>query len=518
MTQFYKTKKIVVGIIALFFAMTFTAKAQYTLTDGDVVIENGIITALTELGSQNIFSQNGQKIIIPEVLQGQTVKSIVDKPWTSNLDKRTEGVFGDMRVSNVTFPVTIENIGEDAFYLNCITILDLSYYTNLKTVGAWSFSGSENITQIDLSNLAKLNTIKAQAFLWQPIEKLNLSGCTSLTKIEDNAFGDNKLTEIDFSGLSSLTTIGKWAFQCQEMLTGTHGSIRFSGCTALSSIEERAFYQWNLENLDLSPCTSLIYIGRMAFFTRFSGISEFSLPTPQIDGLTFSTWQDGEGNSINEAKDYNLTAHYYIALFNEKVISLSGELVSNRGTETESSNASELKSATEAVHQVKFTIRNHSINQVNITSVSTSNGGTLSWSSGTIESGNEQEVTITYPGSNYENTIIVNGDNLKGNTTMNITERGDVSTDGNLVPTSTSKPKIEQSNISIYPNPVKNIVTIAVNSNTIPGQTISIINLAGNTVYQTSNFSNQQTIDISNLPGGIYFVKVGDEVTKLLKQ
>jgi hypothetical protein len=61
-------------------------------------------------------------------------------------------------------------------------------------------------------------------------------------------------------------------------------------------------------------------------------------------------------------------------------------------------------------------------------------------------------------------------------------------------------------------------VTIAVNSNTIPGQTISIINLAGNTVYQTSNFSNQQTIDISNLPGGIYFVKVGDEVTKLLKQ
>jgi hypothetical protein len=504
----------------IFTTLSLAVNAQYTFTDNDVVMEdNGIITALTRQGKDNTFYNQGEAIVIPETLQGQVVKGLADHPWTSDLDVITEGVFGELRVASIIFPSTIENIGDDAFFINGIDELDLSYCKSLKTIGTWSFSSVPKgviLIQVNLSNLSNLTSIKAQAFFWRRIETLNLSGCTSLTRIEKNAFGDNNLAVLDLSGLSSLHTIGEWAFQCLDKAPGEHGSINFSGCTALSSIEKGAFYKWNLENLDLSSCTSLIYIGKIAFATQFSGITEFSLPTPQVEGVTFNTWQnDDNGTLVTKANDVR---NSYTALFNEKVISLSGELVSNRGTEAESSSVSELKSATEAVHQVKFTIRNHSINSVNITSVSTSNGGTLSWSNGTIASGNEQEVTITYPDSNYENTIIVNGDNLKGNTTLNITERGDVSTDGNLVPTSTNEPTMEQGNISIYPNPVKSTVTIAVNSNTIPGQTISIINLAGNTVYQTSNFSNQQTIDISNLPGGIYFVKVGDEVTKLLKQ
>jgi hypothetical protein len=70
--------------------------------------------------------------------------------------------------------------------------------------------------------------------------------------------------------------------------------------------------------------------------------------------------------------------------------------------------------------------------------------------------------------------------------------------------------------ISIYPNPATTQLTIFAGEN-ITG--ISINNLLGQTVYKSRYNSLQVQVDVSNLPTGVYFVKInGLDVRKFVKQ
>ncbi|NLA23673.1 MAG: T9SS type A sorting domain-containing protein, partial [Bacteroidales bacterium] len=66
-------------------------------------------------------------------------------------------------------------------------------------------------------------------------------------------------------------------------------------------------------------------------------------------------------------------------------------------------------------------------------------------------------------------------------------------------------------NVSIYPNPANNIVTIANAENS----NISIMDITGKTLVSINNASANQTIDISNLSQGAYFINIDGEVRKL---
>ncbi len=65
--------------------------------------------------------------------------------------------------------------------------------------------------------------------------------------------------------------------------------------------------------------------------------------------------------------------------------------------------------------------------------------------------------------------------------------------------------------VNIYPNPASDIVTVANAENS----TITIVNLVGEVVRTIENASANQTIDMSNLSNGTYFVKVDQEVFKI---
>ena len=70
---------------------------------------------------------------------------------------------------------------------------------------------------------------------------------------------------------------------------------------------------------------------------------------------------------------------------------------------------------------------------------------------------------------------------------------------------------IQQSSISIYPNPVTDgILHIEVKK---PIQDVRIFNLTGNQVYNSS-MVNTNTIMVSNLPSGIYFIQLDELVQK----
>ncbi len=76
-----------------------------------------------------------------------------------------------------------------------------------------------------------------------------------------------------------------------------------------------------------------------------------------------------------------------------------------------------------------------------------------------------------------------------------------------------------ESEISIYPNPVKEQLTITGSSI----KDIVIVNAIGQVLMEQSNYSNKAVIDVSALSTGIYFVKIKDKngaaiVRKFLKE
>jgi hypothetical protein len=78
-------------------------------------------------------------------------------------------------------------------------------------------------------------------------------------------------------------------------------------------------------------------------------------------------------------------------------------------------------------------------------------------------------------------------------------------------PVATIRPN-NATNITLYPNPVSDVLSI---NGMPPGATITIMDVSGKIVRIYENAS--ETIDVSYLPKGVYFVKANEEVLKLIK-
>jgi hypothetical protein len=78
--------------------------------------------------------------------------------------------------------------------------------------------------------------------------------------------------------------------------------------------------------------------------------------------------------------------------------------------------------------------------------------------------------------------------------------------------------KNEKEKITIYPNPVKDILSFQTNSQI---QKVSIFNSLGSIVFSTKEL-NSNFVNISNLESGVYFVEVqadkGSEIIKIIKE
>ena len=78
---------------------------------------------------------------------------------------------------------------------------------------------------------------------------------------------------------------------------------------------------------------------------------------------------------------------------------------------------------------------------------------------------------------------------------------------------------VENQSINIYPNPASNIIHI--DNNFELNTSISLSDITGKEIMTIANPKNQFDLDVSNLPGGIYFVKVWNEdgmkVEKIVK-
>jgi hypothetical protein len=71
--------------------------------------------------------------------------------------------------------------------------------------------------------------------------------------------------------------------------------------------------------------------------------------------------------------------------------------------------------------------------------------------------------------------------------------------------------QIKDNNISIFPNPAKNYIQIQTNGLDI--EKYNIIDINGKTIKQINSANNNNIIDISNLPNGVYILNIVTENT-----
>ena len=74
----------------------------------------------------------------------------------------------------------------------------------------------------------------------------------------------------------------------------------------------------------------------------------------------------------------------------------------------------------------------------------------------------------------------------------------------------TSMPEMVAEDIQVYPNPATDMVTISVD-NMVPDEpfTITVVDVTGRKMLEKKSSSPQSTIDVTQWPSGVYFVRIG---------
>ena len=75
----------------------------------------------------------------------------------------------------------------------------------------------------------------------------------------------------------------------------------------------------------------------------------------------------------------------------------------------------------------------------------------------------------------------------------------------------------KENNFSIYPNPVTNVLNFKMLNNEFSNETFRIYNVLGETVLEGKIVSNDNAVNVENLTNGFYFIGIGDNVIKFVK-
>ncbi|MCT4639223.1 MAG: leucine-rich repeat protein [Bacteroidales bacterium] len=323
---------------------------QYTITDDDVVVENGVIKSCS-------YNFEIKDIIIPEILDGQVVKSINGSPDPEN-DTEPFG-FCRRRLKSVKLPGTLTSIGDFAFAVNNISTLVIpdgvtkignrAFYlagldeviipNSVETIDEYAFSGNRlvsvnipnklKIIEKDLFSYNKLTrivipdnvqVIEYNSFCGNDITELILP--EGLKRIECYAFSNNDITNINLpDGLERIATC---AFSVNKLtnvvIPGTVKVVERSSfvgnkleTVVLSEgvvvIERRAFELNKISKIELPSTLTKLYPNA---FSNNKNLNCLILPKPNVGDMKFTGWIDNEGNEYSSgSKITNFETSYF---------------------------------------------------------------------------------------------------------------------------------------------------------------------------------------------------------------
>ncbi|MDA3893248.1 MAG: leucine-rich repeat domain-containing protein [Salinivirgaceae bacterium] len=259
---------------------SYSALMKYTLTDDDVVMENGAITSCS-------YDFKSKYIIIPETLDGQEVVTI-RRSWEENEDGWYEtGMFSNQQLVAVELPATLDTISQDAFGNNQLTYIEIPEGVNY--IGQSAFYGNrlDSITIPDgiptnnsvftKNRIKKLNGNPFDGIFY----KINDDGSTDSTTIAYYGNDEHVINFIDAAVLHIEPSAFIWCNVSQVFLP-----------TNIITIGDYAFHGSQITSVSFP--NSVTYIGQGAFAE--GPMSEFTLPIPQSDDFVY--WYDDNSNNF----------------------------------------------------------------------------------------------------------------------------------------------------------------------------------------------------------------------------
>ncbi|MDX9791449.1 MAG: T9SS type A sorting domain-containing protein [Candidatus Kapabacteria bacterium] len=77
---------------------------------------------------------------------------------------------------------------------------------------------------------------------------------------------------------------------------------------------------------------------------------------------------------------------------------------------------------------------------------------------------------------------------------------------------------IESVKPAVYPNPASDFIELSINNETNPNASFAqIFNIFGIEVSKSSLTDGNNRINISHLPAGVYYIRIGDKTEKFVK-
>ncbi|GHT13870.1 hypothetical protein AGMMS4956_10730 [Bacteroidia bacterium] len=408
---------------------------------------------------------------------------------------------------SVTIPNSVTSIGSSAFG-GCSGLTAITIPNSVTSIGDGAFYGCRGLTSITIPN--SVTSIGERAFL-------NCSGLTSVTipnsvtSIGDWAFADcSGLTSVTIP--NSVTSIGYGAFSGCSGLTsvtipnsvtsiGSIGSLAFSGCTQLQqiivgwtnplSVSSDVFEDVNkiLCKLVVPPGTASLYKAALVWRDFFNIWTADGLNNLKVTNYGISPAFDA---SIT---NYALIVPSAVSSINIEATAAAEDAKSVTGAGTQSLNVGE--------------------NLFNIT-ITAANDGIKTYSLAVFRMGGGDAPAAPRKDTLYivthDTVVIYHKDTIvfyHKDTVYIINGNNPTAILGvpNLTP------------LQIYPNPTTNGELRIESGELNAGDKVEIYNVNG-TLVETRHATSLQgnSINIAHLSAGIYLVKVGNRVAKVVKQ
>ncbi len=283
---------------------------EYTLTDDDVEIVNGIITRYTP---REPFANI---ITIPEILDGQEVigigmgvflnSGLIGVYLPSTLQIIEQSAFSENEILSLSIPRNVLKIDGNAFFRNNIKNLFFEDNSRLRYIG-WSAFYNNKITSLVLPDT--LNIVEGYAFSYNRIANA-INVPDSLQHIGRSAFEGNLIPRLSFNENSILSYLGAYAFSNNNISNEIFIPL------ALTEISDYAFVNNNISKIITH--VGIVEYGNGAFAYNNSALKIVLHKPPTIPFVThFFGWKDNDGVYHNPGESIPDFSNRYKAVIDQ---------------------------------------------------------------------------------------------------------------------------------------------------------------------------------------------------------